>query len=186
VVGGVAKGETGEAESAVEDTFIPAAPPDPPDLSYKPPATAPFSIQTTTAPAELLKPVEDFHTGKYERDWLRVAAAYPFFDQEPDERAARLRDQFLGWDYGRWVYVRHIDEWWCEGSRACVVVRGIEHVKGDDDSPQRNEETVITYGLRKSIRGWVIATWSQGWPRFGSAEKLQGIPTWKSGWDLAE
>ena len=182
-----AKGpEDGDHEPALEDTFIPAGQPDPPDLSYQPPAAPPFRVAETTAPAELLQPVEDFLGGKYERDWSRVAAAYPFFDQEPDERAARLRDQFLGWDHGRWVYARHIDGWWREGDRACVVVRGVEHVKGDEDSPARNEETVITYGLRRSRRGWVIATWSQGWPRFGSADKLTGQQSWRGGWNLAE
>jgi hypothetical protein len=182
-----AKGqEQGDHEPALEDTFIPAGQPDPPDLSYRPPAAVPFLVPATTAPAELLKPVEDYHTGFHERDWLKVAAAYPHFDFSPEERAARLRDQYLGWDHGRWVYVRHIDGWWREGDRACVVVRGIEHAKGDDESPARHEETVITYGLRRSRRGWVIATWSQGWPRFGSADKLPEWQSWRDGWNLAE
>jgi hypothetical protein len=134
----------------------------------------------------LLRPIEDYHTGLHERDWLKVAVAHPHFDFSPEERAARLRDQFLGWDHGRWVYVRHIDGWWREGNRACVVARGVEHVKGDDESPVRNEETVITYGLRRSRRGWVIATWSQGWPRFRSADRLTEPQSWREGWHLAE
>jgi hypothetical protein len=117
---------------------------------------------------------------------LKVAAVYPDFDEGIDKRAARLREQFLGPNYGRWMYVRHIDGWWCEGNRACVVVRGIEHDKGDEESPARNEETVVTYGLRKFRQTWAIVTWSQGWPRFGSAEKLQGAQTWREGWNLAE
>lgn len=175
-----------EQKSALEDTFIPAAQPNPPDLSYRPPSAAPFLLTPTTAPAELLKPIEDYHTGLHEQGWLKMAAAYPLFDQEPEERAAHLRDQFLSYDFGRWVYVRHIDSWWCDGNRSCVVVRGIEHVKGDDESPTSNEETVITYGLRKFRQTWIIATWSQGWPRFGSAEKLQEAQTWREGWNLAE
>ena len=155
-------------------------------MFYRPPSAAPFLLPPTTVPAELLKPIEDYHTGHHEQDWLKVAAAYPNFDKGSGERAARLRDQFLGHNYGRWVYVRYIDGWWCEGSRACVIVRGIEHVKSDDDSPDRNEETVITYGLRKHHQTWVIATWSQGWPRFGSADKLQGEQSWRNGWNLAE
>src|SRR5947209_251253 len=47
----------------------------------------------------------------------------------------------MGWTRAR----RYIDGWWREGDRACVIVRGIEHAKGDDESPARNEETVITY-----------------------------------------
>lgn len=178
--------EPGEKQPALEDTFIPAGQPDPPDLSYQPPVEPPFLVPATTATAELLKPIEDYHTGFHERDWLKVAAAYPHFDQGTEERAARLRDQFLGWNYGRWVYVRRIDGWWCEDNRACVVIRGIEHVMGDDESPARNEETVVAYGLRKFRHTWVISTWSQGWPRFGSAAKLQEPQTWRDGWRLAE
>jgi hypothetical protein len=175
-----------EREAALEDTFIPAGQSDPPDWSYRPPSAAPFLLQPTAVPAELLKPIEDFHTGHHEQNWLKLAAAYPYFDQGPDERAARLRDQLLGHNYGRWVYIRRIDGWWCEGSRACVIVRGIEHNKGDDDSPSSNEETVITYGLRRYHQPWIIAIWSQGWPRFGSADKLQEAQTWRNGWNLAE
>lgn len=175
-----------DKEPALEDTFIPAGQPDMPDLSYRPPAAAPFLLLSTTVPAELLKPIEDYHNGHNEQNWLKVASAYPFFDHEPTERAARLQEQFHGHNYGRWVYVRYIDGWWCEGNRACVIVRGIEHNIGDDDAPARNEETVITYGLRRFHQSWVIATWSQGWPRFGSADKLQGEQPWRNGWNLAE
>ncbi|MBN9521679.1 hypothetical protein J0H58_24725 [bacterium] len=181
---GQAAGEN--PQPAVEDAFIPAGQPDPPDPSYRPPSAPPFLVPPTTVPAELLKPVEDYHTGFHQQDWLTVAAAYPHFDHSPEGRAAGLRDRFLGWDHGRWVYLRRLDAWWCEGDRACVIVRGIEHVKGDDESPARNEETVITYGLRKSGRTWVIAGWSQGWPRSGSADKLPEAQPWREGYELAE
>lgn len=173
-----------EAEPAPEDTFIPAGMPDPPDLSYRPPSAAPFQLVATTAPKELLKPIEDYHNGLHDQDWLTLASAYPHFDQDLEERAARLKDQFLLYDHGRWVYVRRIDDWWCEGNRACVVVRGIEHVKGDYESPARNEETVISYGLRKCRDTWVIWSWSQGWPRFGSAELLHEFQSWRDRWEL--
>ena len=71
-------------------------------------------------------------------------------------------------------------------NQASVVVRGIEHNQGDDESPARNEETVITYGLRNHRHTWVITTWSQDWPRFGSAEKLSETQSWRSEWNLAE
>ena len=176
----------GTSEPALEDTFIPAGQPDSPDLSYRPPTTAPFLVLTTTAPAGLLKPVEDYHTGVHERDWPKVAAAYPYFDFRPGRACGPSAGPVPRPDHGRWVYVRCIDGWWCEGDRACVVVRGIEHVKGDGESPDRNEETVITYGLRRFRQAWVIATWSQGWPRFGSADKLPEAQSWRDGWNLAE
>lgn len=178
--------ESGEEQPALEDTFIPAGESEIPNLAYRPPSAAPFLVPATSGPAELLKPIEDYHTGFHERGWLKVAAVYPHLDARLEERAARLADQYLGRDYGRWVYVRHIDGWWCEGDRACVIVRGVEHIKGDDESPARNEETVITYGLWRFRQSWVIATWSQGWPQFGSAEKLLESQPWRDGWNLSE
>jgi hypothetical protein len=133
--------EGDKQQPALEDTFIPAGQPDPPDLSYRPPSAPAFLLPPSTVPAELLKPIADYHTGHHEQNWLKGAGAYPVFDQGPDVRAARLQDQLLGHNYGRWVYVRQIDGWCCKGSRACVIVRGIEHNKGDDNSPTGNEET---------------------------------------------
>ncbi|MGH7139594.1 MAG: hypothetical protein ACREHD_27965, partial [Pirellulales bacterium] len=175
-----------EEDATIEDTFIPSVPSDWSDLSYRPPSASPFLVSATDIPAELLKTIEDFHTGMHERDWSKMAAADPFFDQGPEERAACLRDRFLGDEFGRWIYVRHIDGWWCEGNRACVVVRGIEHTKEDENSTATNEETVVTYGLRRFRQNWVIATWSQGWPKYGSAEKLEGKQSWRESWNLIE
>ena len=55
-----AKGEDepGDQQPALEDTFIPAGQPDPPDLSYRPPTAAPFLVLPTTAPAGLRATVE--------------------------------------------------------------------------------------------------------------------------------
>ena len=115
-----------------------------------------------------------------------MASAYPYLDKTYEERANLLKSQYLSHDFGRWLYVRCVDSWWCEGCRACVVVRGVEHTMPDDDVPTRNEETVVTYGFRKSGDRWIIATWSQGWPRFGSAPKLPGRQSWRDIWRLAE
>lgn len=180
------KDDSGNADSSLEDTFIPAGQDEQPDFSYRPPQVAPFLLSATDAPAELLKPIEDYHTGFYDRDWLKMAAACPDFDHEPDQRATDLRKQYLGYKFGRWVYVRRIDGWWCEGNRACVVVRGIEHQAAFEEFPTSNEETVITYDLRKFRQTWVIYTWSQGWPRHGSAERLNEPQQWRDGWNLAE
>lgn len=175
-----------DEEPALEDTFIPAGPSPLPDLSYCQPPELPFQLDATDAPTELLRPIEDFHVGLHERDWRRMASAYPYLDKTYEERANLLKSQYLSHDFGRWLYVRCVDSWWCEGCRACVVVRGVEHTMPDDDVPTRNEETVVTYGFRKSGDRWIIATWSQGWPRFGSAPKLPGRQSWRDIWRLAE
>lgn len=175
-----------EREPSLEDTFIPAGQSPPPDLSYRPPAAPPFHLEPTDAPVELLKPIKDFHAGLHDKDWQRMASAYPYFDRSDAERAEQLQDQYLSHEFGRWLYVRCVDSWWCEGVRACVVVRGVEHTMPDEDAPAKNEETVVAYGLRKAGDRWVITTWSQGWPRFGSATKIQKRQSWKDLWGLAE
>jgi len=47
-------------------------------------------------------------------------------------------------------------------------------------------ETVVTDGLRRFRGTWVIATWSQGRPRCGSADGLPEPQSWREGWDLAD
>ena len=175
-----------ESEVVPEDTFIPAAKPAPPDLSYRQPDRPPFQIGSSDVPAELLRPIIDFLVGMHERDWPRMASASPNFDRSPAEQASQLVTQYLGDDYGRWIYIRQIDSWWCEENRACVVVRGIEHLAPDEEEPATNQETVVTYDLRRHRNSWVIVTWSQGWPRYGSAPKLSGTPAWMKGWELAD
>jgi hypothetical protein len=175
-----------KSEASLEDTFIPAGESPPPDLSYRPPSEPPFQVSRTDTPTELLKSIEDYHVGRHEQDWPKMATAYPELDRTNAERAVRLRGSCLGHDFGRWIYVRHIDGWWCEGNRACVVVRGIEHMMPDGENPARNEETVVTYGLRRRNKRWIIATWSQGWPRFASAPKLEDGQAWRDNWHLGE
>jgi hypothetical protein len=181
-----ASGRADDREPCLEATFIPAGQSPSPDLSYRQPQEPPFQVEPTDAPVALLRPIEDFHTCLHGRDWRRMASAFPDFDQSNDERALQLSEQYLSHDFGRWLYVRRVDSWWCEGNRACVVVRGIEHTLPDDGEPSRDEETVVTYGLRRFEDRWIIATWSQGWPRFGSAPNLPGRQTWRDIWRLAE
>ncbi len=179
-------GRACDEEPTLEDAFIPAGPSPPPDLSYWQPHEPPFQLTAADAPDELLWAIETFQAGHHGRDWQRMASAYPNFDRTSEERAAQLKDQYLSHDFGRWLYVRCVDSWWCEGVRACVVVRGIEHTMPEDNVSAGNEETVVTYGLRRSGDRWIIATWSQGWPRFGSAPKLPGGQSWRDIWRLAE
>ena len=115
-----------------------------------------------------------------------MAAAYPYFDQGPDERAARLRDQFLGWDYGRWVYVRHIDGWWCEGQTGPASLSGDRTRQGRRRIPGqergnrhhlRAAEVPPDLGHRHMVAGLAPV-------RVGG--KLQEAQTWRDGWNLAE
>jgi hypothetical protein len=177
-------GRADDAGPTLEDTFIPAGESPPPDLTYRQPLEPAFQVAAPDTPLELLKPIADFHAGLHGRDWARMASSYPYLDRTTEERAHQLRDQYLSHDFGRWVYVRRVDSWWCEGDRACVVVRGVEHTMPEGDKPARNEETVVTYGLRRFEDRWIIATWSQGWPRYGSVPKLPGGQSWRDIWAL--
>lgn len=171
--------------SALEETFIPAGlSTEPDDPSYRPPRRPAFQVGTTDVPADLLAPVRDFHQGLHGQDWLTMARAYPTLDDTDAERAQKLEKQYRTYDFGRWVFLRHIDSWWTEGSRACVVVRGIEHTAPLDGDPAKDRETVITYGLRKVADRWIIWTWSQGWPQYGSAPKLAEEQLWRHEWGL--
>ena len=154
------------------ETAIPAGEPEPPDLSYRPPAEPPFVLEPTDALPDLLRPFRDWFEGHHAGDWHRVARAYPAPDQLPRERAAQLEGWKTGHDFGRWGYARSIDGWWAEGGRACVVVRGIEHEMPSEGDPAGNRETVWTFVLRHRGGAWVIDTYSQGWPGFGPANKL--------------
>jgi hypothetical protein len=180
------QGDEEEPESIKEDTLIPAAPSRQPNLSYRQPPEPPFEITPTDTPIELLKPIEHLHVGQHNRDWQKMAMVYPNFDQSVDERASQLEKRYLSDDFGRWIYIRHIDSWWSEGNRACVVARGVEHCMPDEGDPATNQETVVSYGLRRSRDRWIIASWSQGWPRFESAPKLPGNRAWRDIWKLSE
>ncbi|HEX8913446.1 MAG TPA: hypothetical protein VF796_13880 [Humisphaera sp.] len=164
---GVDDGSVDELETA-----IPAGAPEPPDLGYRPPAEPPFDVGPTDTPPDLLRPIRDWFEGHHATDWRRVALAYPAPDDTPDERAALLEDWKTGHDFGRWGYARGIDRWWAEGRRACVFVRGVEHTSPSDGEPAEDRESVWTIALRHRGGGWVIDTYSQGWPAFGSAEDL--------------
>lgn len=177
------EGSDGEDRELVEeDAFIPSGEDPPQDLSYRPPDRTAFSVQRTGAPAALLQPIQDMHEAILDRNWARLARAWPNYDKNTDERARELEEQYLGLDFGRWAYVRQVDEWWEEGNQACVTVRGIEHSAPDDEDPATNQEVVITYALRKSDRGWRILTFSQGWPEYGSADSSDGPKPWLDEW----
>jgi hypothetical protein len=114
-----------------------------------------------------------------------LAQIYPGIDQNIEERARDLT-RWSEQGFGRWGYARAIDDWWIEGTRACVIVRGVEHCMPDDGDPAENQETVWTFALRKQGDDWTIGTLSQGWPRFGSAKALSDsdkpwLKRWSSG-----
>jgi hypothetical protein len=178
------KTDDDDDEPVYEDTFIPAGIDPAPDLSYRPPQKKCVMLEETDAPPELLAPIIDFHEGHHSREWDRMAHAYPSLDASLEDRAEQLREQHETHEFGRWVYLRHVDAWWQEGRRACVIVRGIEHRMPDEEDPATNEETVISYGIRKLNDKWIIWTWSQGWPRHGSAPTLDSQAFWRDEWEL--
>jgi hypothetical protein len=156
-----------EGEPVEEDTYIPAgesSPAEPP----QPPDRPPFEIGATDAPAELLAPVRDWFEGSLHSDWLRVARAFPHLDFPLAERAEHLQHGH----FGSWGYARRVDEWWVEGIRACVIVRGVEHTITAEDEPAEDQEAVWAFSLRKHEDTWIIRKYSQGWPAYGSAPPL--------------
>jgi hypothetical protein len=180
-----AEKEEGEAPVR-EDAFIPAGEDDPPDLSYRPPNKHPFVIGETDAPPELLNPIRRFHEGHHSQDWFEMARTHPNLEVPPDQCARQFQEQYQSYEFGTWCYIRTVDSWWQEEGRACVVVRGVEHSMPDEEDPATNSETVITYGLRKLEDDWIIWTWSQGWPRYGSAPKSLETESWRNEWELGE
>ncbi|RCS54672.1 hypothetical protein DTL42_05960 [Bremerella cremea] len=152
-------------------------------LDYVPPDKPAFQLAETDAPAELLKPIEDYHTGMVVRDWRLVRDACPRLDDEDELSEEELAESYLDDGRGSWSYIRRVDSWWQEGRRACVVVRGMEHSMPDEDEPPENRETVITYGLRQFEGRWIIWSSTQGWPDFGSAPEIYEEPEWKKEWE---
>ncbi len=179
----------GDGEEDDEDAYeyeiaIPAETSDLNPLDYNPPQKSPFQIGDTDAPVELLKPIEDFHSGMLQHDWRKVREASPRLDDEEDNLTEEeLEESYLDDGRGSWSYIRQVDSWWREGRRACVVVRGMEHTMPDEEDPAENRETVITYGLRELEGRWIIWSSTQGWPDFGSAPELYEEPEWKKEWD---
>ena len=86
----------------------------------------------------------------------------------------------------------------CRSRMGCFVLgykrkeasHDLGRTKADDDMPARNEEMVVTYGLRRCGDSWVIATWSQGCPgsgplrnsRAGSRGETSGPLTSRGSW----
>lgn len=157
------KGDNAGYNHAQEDAFIPAGTDPPPNLSYKPPAIPVFQIENTEAPQEILEPICNYHEGILNRNWEQVAKAWTNFDLSIEKWAEKLRGSFQGMNFGRWVYVRTIEDWWIEGSQACVFAKGIEHQMPDEEDPARNLDIIVKYGLRLSNTGWVIHTLSQSY-----------------------
>lgn len=165
-----------------EDTFIPAAESPPPDRTYRPPQEPAVDWQATNARKELLQPLSDWFEGRMQGDWLRVAYAQPHLDYSSAEWAAKLEER-TQFDFGRWDYARQIDEWWIEGMYAEVAVRGVEHTMPNEDSPGSNVETVWNFKLRMREGRWIIRTYCQEWPPYGSAPmKPLSEKAWLSGW----
>lgn len=152
--------EDGDEDPVPEDKFIPAGD-DEADLTYRPPDRPAFDVRKTDVPDDLIRPIRDFHEGHLAQDWRRMAIAYPDLSSPVENRPKVLEERFLGPEWGRWQYIRRVDDWWQEGRRACVTVRGIEHWAPMEGDPTEEREIVISYGLRELDGRWIIWTWSQ-------------------------
>jgi hypothetical protein len=176
-----ASDEVGEYEGA-----FPIGKSEEPDLSYQPPAEPIFDLDPSEAPPELIGCLRQFFESRHHRDWKHLAEVYPNSNLSTEERAEQLEGWELSHHFGSWGYPRSIDEWWLEGVRACVVLRGIEHQMGFEDVPAENRETVWTFFMRNRSGKWITLGYSQGWPRHKSAKQLASeqktwLKKWKSG-----
>lgn len=155
---------TDEAEypdASEYDTAIPLGESEPLDLTYRPPSEPVFALGPTNLPPELIE---------------AIAAWF-----------SRCHGQTAEEALGRWGYGRSVDDWWVEGNRACVVVRGIEHQMPSEGDPATNKETVWTFTARKKRGIWVIDSFSQGWPVHRSAPKLPyDQKPWLLAWESGE
>ncbi|MEM6329164.1 MAG: hypothetical protein AAF790_02830 [Planctomycetota bacterium] len=171
-----------EDESKEEGRFIPAGADETAVLSFEPPAKPPFLVSSSDVDGALLEPIRDYLEGIIARDWSRVARALPDLDVDMASRARELETQFLGHDFGRWVYQRQLDTAWKERYQACVTLRGVEFVGPLEGEPAEANETVVSYGLRRLRDRWVIRTFCQGWPAFGSAPESASAKPWLDEW----
>jgi hypothetical protein len=162
--------KSGDSSKAAveEETAIPAAPSRPVAVEYQPPGWTAIDAELGDMPAELFAPIRDLVQGRLQRDWVRVARAERDLDRPIEEQAKELESSFFS-DGARWLYVRRIESWWIEGALGCVVVRGIEHAAPDPEEPREDLETVVTYSLIRTGDGWIIHSFSQGWPKYDSA-----------------
>ena len=182
-----AKGDRDDEDEAPAEyeTAIPAGEPEPPDLSYRPPAEPVFELEPSDVPPDLLGPIRDLFEAQHARDWARQARAFPRADLSIEEHARQLEEQSPN-TFGTWGYPRCVDKWWREGRRACVIVRGVEHTMPLDGDPAQNREAVWTFALRHRHGRWVVATYSQGWASHASGDKLPArqkpwLKQWRSG-----
>jgi hypothetical protein len=175
-----------KSERAEYEVAIPAGKPEAPDLTYLPPPEPVFDLEPTDAPPDLIACIRQYFESHHLRQWQRLAQVYPNPRLSLEERAKQLEGWNLTHDFGRWGYPRSIDDWWLEGSRGCLTVRGIEHQKAFENYPSENKETVWTFFLRKRSGHWITLGCSQGWPGHNSAqqaapEQKPWLIRWKSG-----
>lgn len=169
--------------NCVEATMIPAGE-NIPDLSYQPPQHPAFLVEPSNVPEKLLRPIQIYTESILARDWSRIAQISHSFGEPTDEETAFIKSLYEDIDFGRWNYIRKIEDWWINKNQACVIARGVEHTMPDEEFPAENLETVITYVLRHFENKWFIWETSQGWVLYGSAPEDDGEQIWKNDWEL--
>lgn len=143
-------------------------------LSYQPPQEPAFVLDQDPEqlpPEELLRPLRLRFEGQLSQDWSAMAQAYAM-EEDWDEVAEGFADWYQTEGWGSWTYVRAVDGWWCEGGRAMVQLRGMEHQAPEAEVSAENIETVWFIALREWEGQWRIEKEVQGWPAYESAPTL--------------
>jgi len=174
-------GDQEGCESTVEDSMIPAMRNEA-DPYYEPPQEPAFALSAHDMPEELLIPLRNWFEGKLEKDCLKIARAWPWGD-DLEERARNIS----GWEPDtHWGYIRAVDEWWQEGDRASVTIRGIMHNAPFSGHPAENMETLWKFAIRRLLGDWTIKSFHYRCPPYDrsisiSDDRKPWLNDWRSG-----
>lgn len=178
-------GEVDEDEDAsLECTFIPAAiDPETPERIIHAPKEPVFQLLNHDLSKEMIQPLrlwfESIHT-RLSSDYTRATEV---LGQDFTEQVKDTEESYH-WKSSKRPYARQIDSSWIFRNSACVVVRGVEHRPADDEEESSNVESVWTFRLRRRGSRWVLRSWTQGWPPYGSApKKMASEKPWLSDWN---
>lgn len=140
----------------------------PPRRPHSPPRQPVFAVGATNLEAQLRSTLAEWFSALRQGDaaFLRRRHGWTFFDAD------------------RPGYARDIEDWWIEGDRAYVRVRGIEYQHNFESSSPELLEAVWAFSFIRRRGMWLINSLSTSYPLYGSAptvplRKKPWLRTWR-------